>query len=179
MGPATRGGHSPLIRIERPEDASAVRSVNVESFSGEIEARLIERLHAANAVTLSLVAEVEGEIVGHLLFSPVTIDRTHAAVGLGPMAVIPANQGQGIGTLLLREGLKLLKGLGHAAVVVVGHADYYPRFGFVPARRFGLSCEFEVPEESFMALELRAGVLARRGGLVRYRPEFADEDTGG
>lgn len=153
--------------------------MNVQAFSGETEARLVQRLHSAKGVTLSLVAEVEGEIVGHVLFSPVTIDGTDAAVGLGPMAVLPAHQGRGIGSLLVREGLRQLEGLGHAAIVVVGHADYYPRFGFGPARRSGLSCEFEVPEESFLALELRAGALAGRAGLVRYRPEFAEEETAG
>ena len=95
----------------------------------------------------------------------------------GCQVVLPANQGQGIGTLLLREGLKQLEGLGYRAVVVVGHANYYPHFGFGPARRFGLSCEFEVPEESFMALELRGGALAGRGGLVRYGPEFGEEEN--
>jgi putative acetyltransferase len=177
MGPGTKAFHSPVIREETPEDATAVRRVNVQAFIGETEARLVEQLHNAKAVTLSLVAEVEGEIVGHLMFSPVTINGTVPAVGLGPMAVLPTNQGQGIGTLLVREGLEQLERLGHTAVVVVGHADYYPRFGFVPARLFALACEFEVPEESFMALELRAGALARRAGVVRYRPEFAEGET--
>jgi putative acetyltransferase len=93
--------------------------------------------------------------------------------GLGPMAVRPAWQRQGIGSQLVREGLEECWRSGYEAVVVLGHPEYYPRFGFVPASRFGLRCEFEAPDEAFMALELRSGVLSAGGGVVRYASEFS------
>jgi putative acetyltransferase len=168
------------IRPERPEDAPAVRRVNQLAFGGDVEARLVERLHAADAVILSLVAESDGELVGHLLCSPVEIDtptgETLAAVGLGPMGVLPERQGRGIGSRLVREGLARLEREGHGAVVLVGHPGYYPRFGFQRASRFQLRCAFEIPDEAFMALELRREALAGSGGVVHYRPEFAEAD---
>jgi putative acetyltransferase len=165
-----------LIRPEGPGDHAAVRRVNELAFSGPDEASLVDALRAAGAVTLSLVAETEGDIVGHILFSPVTIDTsagTSAAVGLAPMAVLPERQGMGIGSRLVREGLAELGRRGHAAVIVLGHPAYYPRFGFEPASRFGLRWERECPDEAFMARELLPGALAGPGGVVCYRPEFA------
>ena len=107
--------------------------------------------------------------------APVTIDSPGgqvAAIGLAPMAVLPRHQRKGIGSRLVREGLDQLRRLEHEAVVVVGHAGYYPRFGFVPASRFGLRWENDCPDENFMAIELRPGGLAGRAGVVRYRPEL-------
>lgn len=94
-------------------------------------------------------------------------------MGLGPMAVAPAFQRRGIGSLLVRAGLQECASRGCDAVVVLGHPEFYPRFRFRPASAFQLRCEFDVPDEAFMALELRPGSIAR-GGLVRYRPEFHD-----
>lgn len=170
-------GDGASIRAEGPEDADGVRRVNLLAFGDPIEADLVERLHQADAVTLSLVAEDGGELVGHLLCSPVEIDPEEGGglptVGLGPMSVVPDRQREGIGSGLVRAALHELERLGRAAVVVLGHPGYYPRFGFVPASRFGLRCEFEAPDEAFMALELRPGALAGAGGVVRYRPEFS------
>jgi putative acetyltransferase len=127
-------------------------------------------------VTLSLVAERGGEVVGHILFSPVRIDsggESVAAVGLAPMAVLPAQQRTGIGSALVRTGLAECRRAGHGSVVVLGHPAYYPRFGFVPASRHGLAWEHPAPDEAFMVLPLRAnGIPAGGGGLVRYAPEF-------
>jgi putative acetyltransferase len=160
------------IRRERDADADAIRRVHHAAFGQPDEGRIVEALRAAGAATLSLVAELDGAVAGHIVFSPVTIDRATGVVGLAPMAVDPAHQRAGIGSALVRAGLDELRSLGHGAVVVLGHVAYYPRFGFVPASRFGLRCEYAVPDEVFMALELRPGALAGRAGTVRYRPEL-------
>lgn len=163
------------IRAEEPRDREEVRRVNTLAFGQPDEADIVSRLAAANAVILSLVAEVSGQVVGHILFSPVTIESPAGAwraVGLAPMAVAPDHQRAGIGGRLVRRGLDELRARGHDAVVVLGHPVYYPRFGFVRASRFGLRCEFDCPDDAFMALELRPGALGERGGVVRYRPEL-------
>ncbi len=165
------------IREEAHGDAAAIRRVNEEAFGRPDEANLVDALRANGAATLSLVAESAGAIVGHILFSPVSIDRADGsrgeALGLAPMAVAPRQQRSGIGTRLVRSGLEQLRAAGHGAVIVLGHPDYYPRFGFVPASRFGLRWEIDCPEEAFLAIELRPGALAGGPGVVRYRPEFA------
>jgi putative acetyltransferase len=164
------------IRPDAPADAPAVEQVHELAFGRADEARLVAALRRAGGVTLSLVAEQSGSVVGHILFSPVTIDRGSGvtiAVGLAPLAVRPDFQRQGVGSELVRRGLDELRAAEHAAVVVLGHAHYYPRFGFVPARGFGLQGEPGWPEASFMAIELRPGALAGPPGRVRYRPEFA------
>jgi putative acetyltransferase len=164
------------IRAEAAEDRALVRRVNGLAFGREEEAALVERLHDAGAVVLSLVAVEAREIVGHILFSPVTIEApsgSFEAVGLAPMAVLPDFQGRGIGSRLVGEGLGILERAGHDAVFVLGHPDYYPRFGFLRASRFGIRWETDCPDEAFMALELFAGALRNRRGVVRFRPEFA------
>ena len=163
------------IRPQIPEDAAAIRQVNEEAFGSTVEADLVARLHSREAFTLSLVATGEDGVVGHILFSPVTIESeslSFTAMGLGPMAVLPAHQGRGIGSQLVRAGLEECKRLGHEIVVVLGHPDYYPRFGFVPASTYGIKCEYEVPDEAFMVSELREGALVGRRGTVKYQPEF-------
>jgi putative acetyltransferase len=163
------------VRPERAADAAAVRLVHERAFGRAEEALLVGTIHAAGATILSLVTVQGATLVGHILFSPVRIERARAsqdAVGLGPMAVLPEFQRQGIGSLLVREGLEALRRAGHAAVVVLGHPAYYPRFGFVPASRFGLRWEFPAPEEAFLACELRPGSLQGGAGIVRYRAEF-------
>ena len=125
----------------------------------------------------SLVAIKNNEIVGHIAFSPVTIESdqtTVNAVGLGPMAVSPESQRSGIGSQLVEEGLSRIRTAGHDLVIVIGHPKYYPRFGFSPARAHGLQCEYDVPDEAFMVLELTPGALRGEGGLVKFPPEFAD-----
>jgi len=164
------------VRRERRGDIPAIRTVNERAFGGTDEAAVVAALRAAGAVTLSLVAEQDGEVVGHVLFSPVTVETpagAREAVGLGPMAVLPERQGRGLGSVLVREGLAFLARAGHGVVVVLGQPGYYPRFGFAPAGRFGLRCAFDCPDEAFMALELRPGALAALGGgVVRYHEAF-------
>jgi putative acetyltransferase len=154
-------------------DAPAIRRVHEAAFLRAKEADIVEGLVAARAVSLSLVAVQGSDVVGHILFSPVTIDNVQVrAVGLAPMAILPAYQRQGIGSALVRAALDELRRVGHDAVVVLGHPAYYPRFGFRRASEFGLRWESDCPDEAFMALELQPGALAGRSGVVRYRPEL-------
>ena len=177
--PACPGERGATVRPERPGDVAAIRTVNELAFGGPTEAEIVDALRARGRATLSLVA-VEGErVVGHILFSPVTVEsagesagEARAAVGLGPMAVLPAHQRRGLGSLLVRTGLQACRDAGHGCVVVLGHPEYYPRFGFEPASRRGVAWAHPVPDEAFMILELRPGALGGRGGIVRYQPEF-------
>jgi putative acetyltransferase len=173
------------VRRERPEDRAAVQAVNELAFGRAAEADLVDALRTRGQATVSLVAVDAHEVVGHILFSPVTIQpageparapgaETVAALGLGPMAVLPARQRHGIGSLLVRRGLEACRDAGHGCVVVLGHPEYYPRFGFAPASRHGVIWEHPAPDEAFMLLELRAGALGGRGGVVRYQPEFGE-----
>ncbi len=95
-------------------------------------------------------------------------------MGLAPMAVLPVHQRRGIGSSLVRAGLEACTQLGFAAVIVLGHAEYYPRFGFQPASRFALRCEYDVPDDVFMALELEAGILTGKTGTIQYHPAFGN-----
>lgn len=166
------------IRAERPDDADAIRRVNDLAFGQPQEGRLVDALRADGAAFVSLVAESGGVVVGHILFSPVTVEGegavVTAAVALAPMAVVPRRQRQGIGGRLVREGLAACRAAGAASVIVLGHPEYYPRFDFRPAAEFGLRCEFPVPPEVFFARELVPGALDGPGGVVRYHAAFAD-----
>ena len=179
-----------LIRTETLEDHSFVRLVNELAFGRSNEADLVDALRAHAHPCISLVAVVDEQvalesdklpayrsIVGHIFFSPVSIETESGdftAMGLAPMAVLPEQQNQGIGSQLVREGLKECLRLGENIVVVLGHPNYYPRFGFVPASLKGLGSEYRVPDEVFMVAELTEGALAGRRGLVRYHPEFGN-----
>ena len=164
------------IREETPEDFEAVRRVNELAFGRTQEAALVEALRVSATPYVSLVAEDGGRVVGHIFFSPVRVqseDAAHDAVALGPMAVLPDAQGRGVGSRLVLEGLEECRRRGHEVVFVLGHPEYYPRFGFVPTKARGITCEFPVPEEAFMLRELREGAAAARGGgVVKYHPEF-------
>jgi putative acetyltransferase len=162
------------IRAETPADAEAIRAVNQAAFGTDAEARLVDLLRREATAIISLVAEDQELIVGHVLFSPVGLDG-HAdltIMGLAPMAVTPDRQRAGVGSALVRAGLDECARSAVDAVVVLGHATYYPRFGFRPASRFALGCEYDVPDEVFMALELKPGALAGKSGTIRYHPAF-------
>jgi len=163
------------VRTEGADDADQVRFVNARAFGRPDEAALIDALRGTPGA-ISLVAAIGERIVGHILFTPVAIDGPSGpipAAGLAPMAVLPGHQRQGIGSALVGAGLDACRRHGYQAVVVLGHPAFYPRFGFTPAAARGLTCEWPVPPEAFMALELDAGALAGARGVVRYRPEFA------
>ena len=163
------------IRPETEADRSAVRAVNEAAFETSAEADLVDALRAKGVEVISLVADIDGAVVGHILFSPVSLSGQSQlnVMGLGPMAVVPLHQREGIGSALVREGLKRCKQLGCHAVVVLGHAEYYPRFGFVPAARYALRSECDVPEDVFMVAELKTGALQRASGVIRYDAAFA------
>lgn len=163
------------IRKERAGDGPAIRLVNEAAFPTGAEANLVDVLRGQATPLISLVAEEGGVIVGHILFSPVTLaDHLDAGMmGLAPMAVVPTAQRRGFGSALVRSGLTECERANWKAVVVLGHPGFYPRFGFVPASRFGIGCEYKVPDDVFMAIELEAGSLRGRSGIVRYQPAFA------
>lgn len=163
------------IRPEKPEDIPAIRIVNERAFSSAAEANLVDALRLNGKATISLVAGDEGRVVGHILFSPVTIEtreRELVGVGLAPLAVVPERQNQRIGAMLVEQGLRRCREEGHRFVVVLGHPGYYPRFGFVPASRFGIKSEYDVADEVFMVMELREGALSGCSGVVKYQLEF-------
>lgn len=164
------------VRTETPEDHESVRRVNELAFGRRNEADLVDALRVNARPYISLVAVVDEQVMGHIFFSLVSVESEAGAfnaIGLGPLAVLPEHQNKGIGSRLARAGLKECARLGEDIVVVLGHPNYYPRFGFVPASSKGLRSEYDVPDDVFMITELTEGALAGRGGLVKYRPEFS------
>lgn len=163
-----------LIRQERSNDISAIRQVNEYAFQGPAEAKLVDLLRGAEKAVISLVAIDKQNIVGHIVFSPVTVacnPHNFQALGLAPMAVLPEYQRQGIGSTLVRHGLEECRNQGYALVFVLGHPKFYSRFGFTRASVYGFNNEYHA-EESFMVLELRDGILRSMSGMVKFQPEF-------
>ncbi|HAT72277.1 MAG TPA: GNAT family N-acetyltransferase [Elusimicrobia bacterium] len=170
-------GETLVIRAEAAGDVHAVRKLNKKAFKGNSESKLVDAIREADYFIpgLSIVAEKGGKIVGHILFSPIKIKDAAGstpALSLAPMAVLPEYQNQGIGTALVKYGLDECRKSGYKIVVVVGHAGYYPRFGFVKAGGKGLKLPFEAPDEVFMALELAPGALDGVKGTIEYPREF-------
>jgi putative acetyltransferase len=164
--------HRVLVRPERETDAVAIRQVHEEAFGRSAEADLVDALRAGDTwlPELSLVAEVDGEVVGHVLFSRVEVsDGT--ALALAPLAVRPAFQRRGLGGTLVRTGLDAAEALAENLVIVVGDPEYYGRFGFVPASRFGIDCPLDIPDAVFQALTM-PGYGGFPKGTVRYPAAF-------
>ena len=162
-----------IIRAEIATDHSMIRQVNQAAFGGAEESDLVESLRREGVVLLSLVAELDRRIVGHILFSRMSIETPAAviaAVALAPLAVLPAYQRQGIGGSLIRDGLDALRGLGERFVIVVGHPAYYPRFGF--STELARALESPFPPDAFMALQLSPGAFDSIRGRVRYPRAF-------
>jgi putative acetyltransferase len=167
---------APTIRPETAGDISGIRKVVEAAFEQPAEARLIEALRAGDGLTLSLVAVVADELVGHIAFSPVSIGGSLVnppVLALAPVAVSPGFQRHGIGIQLIESGLAAARELGTPAVIVLGHPGYYPRFGFRPASKYGITCPYPAPDEAFLAIELQSGGLRQFRGQVEYRPEFS------
>jgi putative acetyltransferase len=165
------------IRAERPEDIPFIQQVHQQAFHPRLnEARLVELLRQANKISQSLVAIAQGQVVGHVMFSPITFvpdDPSIHGLGLAPMGVLPEFQRHGIGGKLIVQGLQACKQNGCDLVVVLGDPRYYARFGFLRARNYQLQNEYHVDEE-FMVIELRVGALGGVGGLVKYQAEFTE-----
>lgn len=163
------------IRPENPDDVSDIYAVNVATFGRENEARLVDQLRKITS-TFSFVAVQDGQVIGHLFFSPVEIegnsDNHLVVLGLAPIAVLPEYQNKGVGSRLVQHGLAAIAQAGCDVVVVLGHPEFYPRFGFIPANTKGLRCEYTVPDDAFMVLELRNEVLNNCAGIIKYHPEF-------
>lgn len=164
------------IRSENGEDAGAVRHVLEAAFGSSEEADLVERLREAGKAVISLMAECEGRVVGHVMFSPVTLAPAQVGfkgIGLAPVAVLPRFQKRGIGSHLICEGLERCREAGYEIAVVLGDHTFYERFGFSRASDYGLGNEYGV-DEDFMVMELSEGALAKVTGTVKYQPEFGE-----
>lgn len=164
------------IREEQEGEYQKIRQVIVAAFGGDIEANVVELLRDRNRAPVALAAVSDNKIVGHIMFSPVTITlapKAYRAVGLAPLSVLPAFQRQGIGSMLVPEGLKKCAAAGFEVAVVLGSHHYYPRFGFSRASLYDLGNEYDA-DEHFMAIELKHGALDKVGGTVRYSPEFKE-----
>jgi len=163
-----------VIRSERDDDHAAVHALNVAAFGSPAEANLVDRLRREAHPHISLVAEVEGTVFGHIMFTPVVLSSAPnlRMMGLAPMAVASTHRRRGIGAALIHSGLGRCTELAYGAVVVLGHPSYYPRFGFKPAMGYGLSCEYDAPREAFMVIELKPSYLSGVSGEVVYHEAF-------
>jgi putative acetyltransferase len=166
-----------FIRKEQPEDFPFVFEIHSQAFNRSYEAELVNRLRKSEAFIpeLSIVAIVDKELVGHLLFTNIKIkneEQEYSSLALAPISVKPACQKQGIGSHLIQFGLTRSVQLGYTSVIVLGHEHYYPKFGFTPAEKWGIKAPFEVPSSFFMALELVEGGLTGVHGTVIYDAEF-------
>ena len=164
-----------IIRPEHTDDIDRIREINISAFGEESEANLIDALRKSGVPLISLVAEEDKTVIGHIMFSPVTIDNgcsDISAAGLAPMAVLPEFQRKGVGSMLVKEGLEQCKQAGYSAVIVLGHPEYYPRFGFVPSSTYNIKSEYDVPENVFMIMELIEGALKDCHGTVKYHEVF-------
>lgn len=171
-----------LIRQEEEKDHQKVFQVIEEAFrdleySDHQEHFLVERLRKSEAFIpeLSLVAEVNNEIAGHILFTKIIIENTlqsFESLALAPVSVQPSFQHQGIGGMLIEEGHRIAKELGYTSAILIGHENYYPKFGYKKTTNFGISFPFDIPEENGMAIELVKDGLQHINGIVRYPKEF-------
>ena len=161
------------IREERPGDVAAIRDLNNRAFGQDQEGHIVDTLRSNGAALLSLVATLDDRVVGHIMYSPLSVGGDVTGAALGPMAVLPEHQGRGVGSRLVEAGNRKLKDAGCPFIIVVGHAHYYPRFGFRPASAHGIKCEWEVPDDVFMLLVLDPGKMQGVSGLANYRHEFS------
>ena len=166
-----------LIRQENNKDFDQVYSVVKKAFqmaehSDGNEQDLVVALRKSDAFIpeLSLVAEMDGKIIGHIMFTKIEIGN-HTALTLAPLAVLPEYQKQGVGAALIKEGHRIAKELGYQYSVVLGSERYYPRYGYIPAKQLGIKAPFEVASENFMAIKLQENAEPING-IVKYAKEF-------
>jgi putative acetyltransferase len=166
-----------MIRREQSQDISKIREVNRRAFGQEQEALIVDKLRESCSSILSLVAIADDQVVGHILFSPAVIETENGKLvgsGLAPVAVLPEYQRKGIGSELVQTGVARIKEGGCAYIIVLGYPEYYSRFGFEPASRFGISSEWQVPDEAFMILMLNKRAMKDISGVAKYREEWAE-----
>jgi putative acetyltransferase len=167
------------IRQEKSIDFAEIKKVNDLAFGQTNEGELVEKLreNPNYKKQLSLVAEIEGNVVGHILFFPIWIingQTKHQSLALAPMSVLPKYQKKGIGCQLVSRGLEEAKELGFKSVIVLGHPEYYPKFGFSLASQWDIKAPFDVSDKAFMSIELVEGGLDRISGVVEYPKEFKE-----
>jgi putative acetyltransferase len=160
------------VREERPGDVDAIRDLNQRAFGQNQEADIVDALRSNGGALLSLVATVNGQVLGHIMYSPISVGGLRGAA-LGPMAVLPELQRQGIGGKLVEAGNRRIEQGGCPFIIVVGHPEFYPRFGFKPARARGITCEWDLPDDVFMVLVLDEAEMEGVSGLAKYRNEFS------
>jgi len=167
-----------IIRQEKPEDIDDIHALNDLAFGQPQEANIIDKLRINCYNLLSLVVIENEKVVGHILFSPVEIEGQHGIIrgmGLAPMAVLSEMQHKGIGTQLVKSGIDNLRKMQCPFIIVLGHPEYYPRFGFERASLYGIKCQWEgIPDDAFMILWLDKSKINRVSGLAKYRDEFSE-----
>lgn len=164
-----------VIRKEEERDFESITAVHHAAFEKEHEAEIVLKSRQLGELAVSLVAEVDGQIVGHALYSTVRLVRENGeetAVALGPIGVLPEFQKQGIGAHLITKGNTFCFEAGHNLIFVLGHASYYPKFGFAPTAPYGITCEYDVPPEAFMVVARTPDGLDGHCGTVYYGNAF-------
>lgn len=167
-----------VIRKETPDDYLQVARLLEMAFCQKNEAMLVEKLRRNKKYNpmLSLVADYNGYVMGHVLFFPIVIkteDSETESLALAPLSVSPEFQKMGVGGRLIQHGMKTAQAIGYGSAIVLGHPKYYLRFGFVPAIKWNIKAPFEVPEDDLMAIEFEQGALKNAAGIVEYPDEFA------
>jgi putative acetyltransferase len=165
-----------IIRKEQAGDKEQIYFVNDQAFEGSDEAELVDELRERNKLLISLVAEINKKIVGHIAFTEVFIksaDPLPHGAGLAPMAVLKEYQNRKIGSALVEAGLRQCEEMGIEYVTVLGYPKYYPRFGFQKASPYGIHCQYEIPDDMFMIIALDRGILKLIANhTISYDPLF-------
>ena len=165
------------IEAETEGDYEQITRLHAIAFNGDGEARLVEKLRRTPIYIpeLSLVAKYRNAIIGHILFYPIKINTCRKkcnSLALAPVSVIPSFQNRKVGSRLIKEGLEKAQKLGFKSVIVVGHPEYYPRFGFEKASKYGISAPFHVPDNALFAIELQKDGLKNCSGIIEYPSEY-------